>query len=124
MGRKKSPHWTWLHDIQVDMDYLYRHQHPGPGDCISWSAGKHAQGYGMIGAFRRDGTKIMTTLHRVMARIKYDEALDSNQYIIHTCGNLNCCNPDHIEKGNRSDIHKYMKINNRYARGWKKPSKK
>lgn len=123
MGRKKSPHWTWIHDIQVDTNYMARHQVPGPGDCISWDAGRHVQGYGMIGAFRKDGTKIMTTLHRVVARIKYDEPLPSSQYIIHTCGNLNCCNPDHIEKGTRSDIHRYMKLNDRYARGWQKKKK-
>lgn len=119
-GRKKSEHWTWIHDLQIEMDYFRRHQHAGPGDCISWDAGKHNQGYGMIGAFKKDGTKIMTTVHRVVARLKYDEPLDSKTWIIHNCGNLNCCNPDHIEKGNRTDINHYRKQHGRYSRGWKK----
>lgn len=122
MGRRKSPHWTWIHDLQVDTDYLARHQHPGPGDCISWTAGKHAQGYGMIGAFRKNGTKIMTTVHRVIARLKYDEPLESSQMIVHNCGNLNCCNPDHIEKGDRNAITRYRHVHGRFTSGWKKKS--
>ena len=120
MGRKRSPHWTQVHDLTVDMDYFHRHQHPGPGDCISWSAGKHKQGYGMMGAFREDGTKIMTTVHRVVARIKYDEPLPSSQMVIHNCGNLNCCNPDHIEKGDRAGIIDYRRKHGRFTSGWKK----
>ena len=120
MGRKKSPHWTWIHDLQVDTEYLRRHQSSGPGDCVSWNAGRHKQGYGMIGAFRRDGTKIMATVHRVIARIKYDEPLESTQMIVHTCGNMNCCNPDHIEKGTRKDILHYGKVNGIFRDGWKK----
>lgn len=118
MARKKSPHWTWIHDLQVDTNYLARHQHAGPGDCISWTAGKHKQGYGMIGAFRKDGTKIMTTVHRVIARIKYDQPLDSSQMIVHTCDNSNCCNPDHIEKGDRDAIYRYARINGTFDHGW------
>lgn len=113
MGRKKSPHWRWIHDLEIEMDYFRRHQIPGPGDCITWDAGVHPQGYGMMGAFRRDGTKIMTTVHRIVARIKYDEPLSSSQMIIHNCGNNNCCNPDHIEKGTRKDIHRYMQLHQR-----------
>jgi hypothetical protein len=77
----------------------------------------------MIGAFKKDGTKIMTTVHRVVARLKYDEPLDSKTWIIHNCGNLNCCNPDHIEKGNRSQINKYRAQHGRYSKRWKKAKK-
>ena len=98
------------------MDYFLRHQHPLPdSDCIEWRAGMHKQGYGMIGAWRvADNHKIMTTVHRVVARIHYDRAIDSDEFVIHTCSNMNCCNPEHLIIGDRYDIHRVMSENQRY----------
>lgn len=105
---------TRLHDIDIHMHYFYRHQSPGENGCINWTAGRHRQGYGMMGAWRLDGTKIMTTTHRIAARIAFDRAIDPTEYVIHTCSNMACCNPDHLMIGDRTDIHRVMRQNKRY----------
>jgi hypothetical protein len=96
------------------MHYFYRHQTEDENGCMNWTAGKHRQGYGMMGAWRLDGTKIMTTTHRIAARIAFDRAIDSSEYVIHTCSNMACCNPDHLIIGDRTDIHRVMRKNRRY----------
>lgn len=106
---------TRLHDIDIHMHYFERHQTPGDNDCSNWTAGKHVQGYGMMGAWRvSDGQKIMVTTHRVAARIKYDRPIDPTEYVIHTCSNMSCVNPEHLIIGDRTDIHRVMRKNRRY----------
>lgn len=114
MGRHANPR-TRVHDIEINMDYFLRHQRRLKNGCIAWDAGLHKQGYGMMGAWRvADGQKIMTTTHRIAARIHFDRAIDSKEYVIHTCSNMNCCNPEHLIIGDRYDIHRVMSKNQRY----------
>lgn len=70
------------------------------GDCEIWQGAKHRQGYGML---RYKGE--MQTTHRVIGLEKYGDPGDSGTYkFTQTCGNLLCCNPDHIELTTHSDI--------------------
>lgn len=114
MGRKPIPK-DQLYDLSYQASYFDRHSQPDPdSDCVLWDGPLHRQGYGFVGAWREDGTKIMTTTHRIAARRKFQRALDSDEWIIHTCSNPRCVNPEHLEIGNRSDIHRIMRANNRY----------
>ena len=107
---------TRVHDIDIHMEYFLRHQVPAAdSDCIEWDAGMHRQGYGMCGAWRVvDGKKIMSTVHRIAARIHFDRAIDSSEMVIHTCSNMKCCNPEHLMIGDRYDIHRVMTKNKRH----------
>jgi len=103
MGRencgRKPKHWT-LSDI---LDNTRKEN-----DCLIWRGGTHAQGYGMM----RYETE-MRTVHSVIAEIKY--GVKPTKYtgtrVTRTCGNLLCCNPDHIiivdagslQRGNAAD---------------------
>ena len=62
-------------------------------DCLIWRGGTHAQGYGMM-RYKQQ----MRTVHSVVAEIKY--GVKPTKYtgtrVTRTCGNLLCCNPDHI----------------------------
>jgi hypothetical protein len=103
MGRencgRKPKHWT-LSDI---LDNTRKED-----DCLIWRGGTHAQGYGMM----RYETE-MRTVHSVIAEIKY--GVKPTKYtgtrVTRTCGNLLCCNPDHIiivdagslQRGNAAD---------------------
>ena len=103
MGRencgRKPKHWT-LQDI---LDNTRKED-----DCLIWRGGTHAQGYGMM----RYETE-MRTVHSVIAEIKY--GVKPTKYtgtrVTRTCGNLLCCNPDHIiivdagslQRGNAAD---------------------
>ena len=95
-----------LYDLWYHADYYNRHQRHNPDtDCIEWTAGMHRQGYGMCGAWRKDDmSKIMTTTHRIAGRLKYGRALDTYEFVYHTCGNPACVNPDHLELGDSSDV--------------------
>lgn len=114
MGRTPHPR-TRIYDLEILDDYYQRHQVKQPNGCITWDAGMHRQGYGMVGAWRvSDGTKIMTTVHRIAARIKYGRAIASNEMVLHTCSNMACCNPDHLIVGTREDMTEIMRKNRRY----------
>lgn len=114
-----------LYDLWYQESYYMRHQRPGANGCIDWHGGMHNQGYGMMGAWRvEDGTKIMTTTHRIAARRKFQRALDSSEYVIHTCSNPRCVNEDHLILGDRSKIHEIMHQNGRHYSGRKNKSTK
>jgi len=79
-----------------------------------WAAAQHRQGYGMMGAWRRsDGAKIMTTVHRVAARIHWDRPLSPREFVIHTCGRAGCCNPQHLTLGDHYEIHLQRRLRRR-----------
>ena len=112
-GRPRTELRTRVYDIWCNLSYINKHQQPGVNGCVEWTAGKHRQGYGMTGAWRLDGTKIMTTVHRVLGRLKYGRALAESEYIVHTCSNMGCVNPDHLVLGDRTTIHQVMRQNRR-----------
>lgn len=122
MGRRSIPR-TRVHDLEINEDYFLQHQIYDPATgCIRWNAGMHRQGYGMCGAWRVvNGERIMTTTHRIAARIAYDRAIESDEMVIHTCSNMNCMNPDHLIIGNRTDIQRVMRKNQRHRPGGRNP---
>jgi hypothetical protein len=84
---------------------------PETGCQYQLSGGTHAQGYMMMPVLMLDpaGDRVdpegnnyrgaMTTGHRVLARIKYNCSLNKKDLVYHTCLNMRCLNPDHIEIG-------------------------
>lgn len=62
------------------------------GDCLLWTGAKHRQGYGMS---RVNGK--MTTVHQAVGIEKYGDPGNTRIHkFTQTCGNLLCCNTDHI----------------------------
>ena len=100
-GRPRTELRTQVYDIWCNLSYINKHQQPGKNGCVEWTAGKHRQGYGM------------TTVHRVLGRLKYGRALAESEYIVHTCSNMGCVNPDHLVLGDRTTIHQIMRQNRR-----------
>jgi hypothetical protein len=123
MGRKATKK-ALLHDIWYRPEYFDRHSVPDPdSDCVIWDGPRHRQGYGMVGLWLPDGTKKMTTTHRIAARRKYGRALASDQYIAHICGNPACVNPDHLELGDNAFVRQLQRERGSYANAGRPPRK-
>ena len=70
---------------------------PDANGCLNWTGAKHVQGYGFIGAWSiPKNNKIMHTVHRLLAKQKFNSDL-SGLDVFHDCGNLRCCNVDHLQ---------------------------
>lgn len=84
------------------------------GDCLIWLGAKHKQGYGLI-RHRFNGKDNMQGVHRVMAIEcgKFDHIDFTDKYgvrVTQKCGNLLCCNPEHLEiKTHREIMHETYK---------------
>jgi len=93
-------------DVRFNLSQLEsRIDRNNPTGCwLVVTGGFHRQGYGMISAYRiRDQQRIMATAHRVM--LKYHLQQDCwGQNVIHSCGRLNCCNPEHLFLGTARDV--------------------
>lgn len=117
MAMKKTPieQLELVHDLWVRPGIYKRFIQVSACGCHEWTGSSHRQGYGMIGAWRvTDRKKLMTTVHRVIARIKYNRALRSNEHVLHTCSNPRCVNPDHLMIGDKEDRRQIMLANDRF----------
>jgi hypothetical protein len=102
---------TLLDDIWVNVDTFKSKllRDPATG-CVNWTGSKHRQGYGFINIVdtKMPAKKKQTTTHRVAYRIANPgDPITPKDMIVHTCGNMLCCNPEHLVKGDRSTINKY-----------------
>ena len=82
--------------------------------CIDWRGPFHPQGYGMFAGLRvGDHKRIMMTAHRLTMKMIVNRPLANNEFVIHTCSNFKCQNPDHLILGDASMRNKVMHANGR-----------
>lgn len=82
--------------------------------CIDWTGPWHRQGYGFFGVVRvSDNKRVMTVAHRIGAMLKYQRELTHDEFVIHTCSNFRCQNPDHLIIGDYAKKAEIMKANGR-----------
>jgi hypothetical protein len=115
-GKRKAGNYNDLGDIVVNMDYYNSKidTQPDANGCLNWFGATHRQGYGMMGGIRKaDNKRIMTVTHRVTARLKYGRPLTHDDFVIHSCSNVRCQNPEHLFLGNYSDKAQNMIRNGR-----------
>ena len=68
-----------------------------PTGCITWQGAQHRQGYGMVSGYRvSDNKRIMQVSHRVSMMFKLKRELHHDEFVIHTCENNLCVNPEHL----------------------------
>lgn len=109
----RSDQYTQYGDVMVKPHILARHQEPQANGCIHWTGPRHRQGYGMIGGIRMPQMiAIMMTVHRLQMKIQLNRALDRKEEVIHTCGNMQCVNPDHLILGDARTRAAQTNINN------------
>lgn len=78
-------------------------------DCWIWLGYKDKDGYGRIKSTPdSEGKKIVLGVHRVMYE-RYKEPIPAGMFILHSCDNPSCCNPDHLSVGTAQDNSNDMK---------------
>jgi len=80
-----------------------------PNGCMEWSAGRHPQGYGLVGIGKRK-----FYVHRLVMCLKLNRVITSKEHVCHKCDNPPCANPDHLFLG---DAKKNMKDRDKKGRG-------
>jgi len=77
--------------------------------CIEWQKGK-SEGYGVA-----THNKFTDRTHRISYRLHHGKI--NGVYVLHTCDNKLCINPDHLFLGTHADNMKDKVMKDRQARG-------
>jgi len=82
------------------------------GECLEWTGCCFANGYGSTRAYGKDWYT-----HRLALEL---EGVDTTgHYVLHSCDNRLCCNPDHLRTGTQQDNMADRNSRGRQARGTK-----
>lgn len=108
-GIRNKHEYSQVGDLLIKLDAYNAKLIPQANGCIEWRGPFHRQGYGMFSGIRiTDERRIMMTAHRLAMKLKLNRELDVKEFVIHTCGNPKCVNPDHLILGDASVRYKEM----------------
>lgn len=117
MARKRNPNYTEIGNLLINANRFDTCSKPDPtpgSDCILWTGAKHRQGYGMMGYIdQTDNKKCMNVVHRLVKIFDLGRELDRDEYVVHTCSNPLCINPNHLLLGDAYVRNKVMYANGR-----------
>lgn len=95
-------------DVPYDENFLVRFwekiDKKSDNECWKWIACKNKSGYGLISYREKTGRDVSLVASRVAYQI-YNGKIPSRGAIHHSCGNSDCCNPNHLY------LIKYKKVN-------------
>jgi len=83
--------------MSVERNFWSKVQTKNPSECWPWTASKSGQGYGR---FRFRGK--VENAQRVAYELTYG-TIDPDKDCCHHCDNPECCNPEHLFMGTRSE---------------------
>ena len=78
--------------------------------CWEWQGARNNVGYGMIRVSQKRG---MATVHRTSYEL-YIGKIPTDMLVLHKCGTYTCCNPDHLELGNRLTLTRKLMATDNY----------
>ena len=94
--------------------------------CINWISNcRHKQNYAFFGCYSADGERrrMMVTGHRLAAQIREGRALDHNEFVIRSCGNSLCLNPDHLIIGGNEEKIEVMRKFDKFDQTFPRPKR-
>ena len=65
-----------------------------PSECWPWKAACSSAGYGQIGFGRK-----VYYIHRLAWQFANDSQIPNGMFVLHSCDNPTCCNPNHLHLG-------------------------
>ena len=75
----------------------------GPGGCREWGGNRTPKGYGMIKLGKRNGRRhVQVYAHRLAYELAHGP-IPEGMYVMHSCDNPPCCNPNHLRIGTPAD---------------------
>ena len=84
--------------------------------CWNWIASKRHKGYGAFCYHREDGTLVQGRAHRYSWEIHNGDIPDG-MFVLHSCDNPACVNPDHLFLGTNQDNVDDMMRKGRHVAG-------
>lgn len=109
MAKRRTVQQTFpdqIADVGVNLKYIQsRIGLPDSNGCRPYLGAHHRQGYGFVGGYRLATEKrLMMTVHRLLMKQKMNSDLRGKE-VIHSCGNMWCCEINHLFVGTEKDIH-------------------
>ena len=100
-------------NVWLNVDTFYERVTKHHNGCWIYNGPKHVQGYGMISIVHDHNRKFgIATAHRLAMKMKLKTNLARHDYVLHTCKNPACVNPDHLYLGDHREM-------NAQRRSWK-----
>lgn len=88
--------------------------------CLTWTGGKHVQGYGMFNLYNTEvNKKQMNVVHRIAMMLELGQELGRYDFVIHNCDNPLCCNPKHMFVGTPEDRNRVAREKGHVQTRWK-----
>lgn len=91
-----------------------------PRGCMEWTASRTKSGYGKF-SVKKDGKVVIVVASRIAYEISKGPIPDG-LFVLHTCDNPPCVNPDHLFTGTPKDNTQDALKKGRFAMGERHPS--
>ncbi len=97
-------------------DYLNKNHQKHSNGCWIWIGNKTQKGYGWTGSYSEAKKFKIYRAHRLSYHF-YKNEIPDGMFVLHSCDNPSCINPEHLFLGTHEDNMKDRELKNRTHRG-------
>ena len=108
-----------LFSDQIKSRFWSRIRMGSKDECWPWLRGRTNMGYGEMNLYHATRLKpsFIMTAHRIAWMLHHDQLIPSGRFVLHSCNNPRCCNPDHLRLGDQAENMRQMVQQGRAANG-------